>query len=98
MDGGLPASSRGATTARARSATHCTAAASLRRPMASGDLMQWGRGHKGKWITVYSNPGHAYMKVAGLRFDTSMTKGTGTGWSKQMRSGAGYRKRHKGRF
>ena len=26
-----------------------------------------------------SNPGHAYMKVAGLRFDTSMTKGTGPG-------------------
>jgi len=70
----------------------------VRRPMASGDLMHWGRGHRGKWITVYSNPGHAYMKVAGLRFDTSMTKGTGPGWSKQMRSGAGYRKRHKGRF
>jgi cell wall-associated NlpC family hydrolase len=70
----------------------------LRRPMASGDLMHWGRGHRGNWITVYANPGHAYMKVAGLRFDTSMTKGAGPGWSKEMRSGAGYRKRHKGRF
>jgi hypothetical protein len=70
----------------------------LSRPMASGDLMHWGRGHRGKWITVYSNPGHAYMTVAGLRFDTSMTRGTGPGWSKHMRSGAGYRKRHKGRF
>jgi hypothetical protein len=70
----------------------------LSRPMASGDLMHWGRGHRGKWITVYSNPGHAYMTVAGLRFDTSMTTGTGPGWSKHMRSGAGYRKRHKGRF
>jgi hypothetical protein len=70
----------------------------LSRPMASGDLMHWGRGHRGKWITVYANAGHAYMTVAGLRFDTSMTRGTGPGWSKHMRSGAGYRKRHKGRF
>jgi hypothetical protein len=70
----------------------------VRRPMASGDLMHWGRGHRGRWITVYSNPGHAYMTVAGLRFDTSMTRGSGPGWSKQMRSSSGYRKRHKGRF
>jgi hypothetical protein len=70
----------------------------LSRPMASGDLMHWGRGHRGKWITVFSNPGHAYMTVAGLRFDTSMTRGTGPGWSRHMRSGSGYRKRHKGRF
>jgi cell wall-associated NlpC family hydrolase len=70
----------------------------LRRPLPSGDLMHWGRGHKGKWITVYSNPGHAYMTVAGLRFDTSMTKGKGPGWSRQMRPGSDYRKRHKGRF
>jgi hypothetical protein len=70
----------------------------LRRPMASGDLMHWGRGHRGKWITVYANSGHAYMTVAGLRFDTSMTAGKGPGWSKEMRSASGYRKRHKGRF
>jgi cell wall-associated NlpC family hydrolase len=70
----------------------------LRRPMDSGDLMRWGRGGKGKWITVYSNPGHAYMTVAGLRFDTSMTRGKGPGWSKRKRSGSGYRKRHKSRF
>jgi hypothetical protein len=70
----------------------------LSRPMDSSDLMHWGRGSKGKWITVYSNPGHVFMKVAGLRFDTSMTKGAGPGWSKQMRSKSGYRKRHKSRF
>ena len=66
--------------------------------MDSSELMHWGRGRKGKWITVFSNPGHAYMMVAGLRFDTSMTTGEGPGWSKQMRSGSGYRKRHKSRF
>ena len=70
----------------------------VRRPMASGDFMHWGRARRGKWITVFANPGHMYMTVAGLRFDTSMTKGEGPGWSKEMRSGAGYRKRHKGRF
>ena len=66
--------------------------------MASGDLMHWGHGHRGKWITVFANPGHAYMTVAGLRFDTSMTKGSGPGWSRQMRPSSGYTKRHKGRF
>ena len=70
----------------------------VRRPMASGDFMHWGRARKGKWITVFSNPGHMYMTVAGLRFDTSMTRGDGPGWSKKMRSSSGYRKRHKGRF
>jgi cell wall-associated NlpC family hydrolase len=70
----------------------------LRRPMASGDLMHWGHGHRGKWITVFANAGHAYMTVAGLRFDTSMTKGSGPGWSRQMRPSSGYKKRHKGRF
>ncbi len=25
----------------------------------------------GRWVTIFSNPGHAYMTVAGLRLDTS---------------------------
>lgn len=70
----------------------------LSSPLDSSGLMNWARRGKGKWITVFSNPGHAYMTVAGLRFDTSMTTGMGPGWSKQMRSSSGYRKRHKGRF
>jgi hypothetical protein len=43
----------------------------LSTPMDSGSLMSWGRSGTGKWITVYANSGHAYMYVAGLRFDTS---------------------------
>jgi hypothetical protein len=70
----------------------------ISRPMDSSDLMRWGQGSGGRWITVYANPGHAYMKVAGLRFDTSMTKGAGPGWSKQKRSSRGYSKRHRSRF
>ncbi len=68
-------------------------------PMASGGYMNWENRGKGKWITVYSNPGHAYMVVAGLRFDTSMTPGDGPGWSKSMRSTPGsFSARHPGRF
>ncbi len=70
----------------------------LRRPKDSSGFMRWARRGKGKWITVYSNPGHAYMVVAGLRFDTSMVRGDGPGWSKRKLSGRGYRKRHKSRF
>ena len=70
----------------------------LSRPMDSSGLARWGHGNRGKWITVYANAGHAFMKVAGLRFDTSMTAGEGPGWSKHMRSGRGYTKRHKSRF
>ena len=33
--------------------------------------MTWGDPGPGQWITVYSNPGHAYMVIAGIRFDTS---------------------------
>jgi hypothetical protein len=43
----------------------------LETPMPSGSFMRWGKRGKGDWITVYSNPGHAYMVIAGLRLDTS---------------------------
>ena len=38
--------------------------------------MKWGEKGKGAWITVFTNPGHAYVVIAGLRLDTSV--GTGT--------------------
>ncbi len=44
----------------------------------------------GTWITVYGNPGHVYMVVAGLRFDTSGRSSAGTRWQADMRSGKGY--------
>jgi hypothetical protein len=58
----------------------------LDAPLPSGSLAKWGERGKGKWISVYGAPSHAYMVVAGLRFDTSMTAGDGPGWSKSMRS------------
>lgn len=38
--------------------------------MVSGQLASWGEAGIGRWITVYANSDHAYMVVAGLRFDT----------------------------
>jgi NlpC/P60 family len=38
--------------------------------MVSGQLEHWGEGGVGRWITVYANPDHVFMVVAGLRFDT----------------------------
>jgi peptidoglycan hydrolase CwlO-like protein len=56
------------------------AAGVLSSPMASGPLMSWGAPGAGKWITIYSNPGHVWMTVGGLRFDTSGRSGTGSRW------------------
>jgi len=42
----------------------------LETTMVSGQLADWGEGGAGRWITVYANREHAYMIVAGLRFDT----------------------------
>jgi hypothetical protein len=71
------------------------AAGILSSPMASGPLMRWGSAGIGSWITVYANSGHAWMTVAGLRFDTSavgesLNQGSGPRWRTSMRSGTGY--------
>jgi len=70
-----------------------TPAAGFVSPMASGPFMSWGEPGPGKWITVYANAGHAFMVVAGWRFDTS-NLGTGTRWTQQMRGTAGFVARH----
>jgi cell wall-associated NlpC family hydrolase len=46
-------------------------AALLPTPMDSSELMGWGGHGVGQWVTVFSDPEHAYMTVAGLRLDTS---------------------------
>jgi hypothetical protein len=70
----------------------------LDEPLDSNGLARWGRSGRGQWITVYGNSSHAYAKIAGLRFDTSMTAGAGPGWSEERRSARGFSKRHKGKF
>ncbi len=58
--------------------------------MVSGAFARWGDRGRGDWITVRANAGHVYMVIAGLRFDTSASKRTGTRWSAQMRSARGF--------
>jgi cell wall-associated NlpC family hydrolase len=60
----------------------------------STGFMSWGERGRGEWVTTYAHGGHAYMVVAGLRFDTSARKVTGNRWSDEMRSPRGYTIRH----
>jgi hypothetical protein len=78
------------------------AAGLLKTPMDSSDFYSWGhRGH-GAWITVYTNPGHAFVQIAGIRFDTSAEgpmaprgtfPGSGPRWRPLMTSTRGYQAR-----
>ena len=61
-------------------------------PSDSSGLMSWGKPGKGKWITIYANAGHVYMEVAGIRFDTSGAKATGSRWQNDLRTNARLRR------
>ena len=71
-----------------------TGARLLDSAMPSGSFVKWGEPGRGRWITLYTNEGHIYAVIAGLRLDTSMTVGDGPGWSEAMRSAKGYVVRH----
>jgi hypothetical protein len=43
----------------------------LKTPMDSSDFMSWGSSGTGQWITIFTNPSHVYMNIAGIRLDTS---------------------------
>ncbi len=43
----------------------------LDTPLTSGSLESYGEPGPGRWITIYANATHAYMTIAGLRFDTA---------------------------
>jgi hypothetical protein len=72
----------------------------LAYPEDSTGLAKWGRPGPGRWITVYANKDHAYVVVAGLRFDTGMhdpgpaPTGTGPRWSLMPRAPKGFTARH----
>lgn len=72
------------------------AAGVLSSPMASGPLMGWGAAGSGKYITIYSNPGHVFMNVGGVWFDTSGRSGGGTGsrWQTGSKGTGGFVVRH----
>lgn len=66
----------------------------LEAPLVSGDFPSWGDSGAGRWVTLYGNSGHGYMVVAGLRFDTSGAKQTGSRWQTAMRPTKGYGASH----
>jgi peptidoglycan hydrolase-like protein with peptidoglycan-binding domain len=66
----------------------------LDSPLPSGDFMDWALPGAGQWVTVYANEGHMYMVVAGLRFDTSGARQTGSRWQTATRETDGYSVRH----
>src|SRR3954463_5903023 len=63
----------------------------LSSPLDSTGLMTWGEAGPGTWITVYATAGHAYMEVAGLRFDPS---GAPPRWQATPAYPAGFAIRH----
>jgi hypothetical protein len=72
----------------------------LKTSMDSGEMMSWAQRGAGQWITVYTNPGHAFIEIAGIRLDTSAEgdpnppPGTGPRWRPVMTSTAGFMARH----
>lgn len=70
------------------------AAGKLSSPLDSSSLMSYGKPGPGRYITIYSNPGHVYMLINGRRFDTSARYEAGSRWSRQDRSTASYTVRH----
>ena len=70
----------------------------LAAPLDSSQFGQWGASGPGEWITVYTNPQHAYVDIAGIRLDTSRAgdpRGqSGPRWRPLLRSNAGFVARH----
>jgi cell wall-associated NlpC family hydrolase len=70
----------------------------LATPEDSSELEAWGSHGLGRWVTIFSNPGHAYMTVAGLRLDTSAaddpSNQQGPRWRPLRASNGGYTVHH----
>jgi len=70
----------------------------LATPEDSSEFMAWGSRGAGRWITIFSNSGHAYMDVAGLRLDTSAASDPsnqqGPRWRPLRPANGGYTVRH----
>jgi cell wall-associated NlpC family hydrolase len=70
----------------------------LPAPEDSSEFMVWGSHGVGRWVTIFSNAGHAYMTVAGLRLDTSAaddpTNQQGPRWRPLRTGNGGFTIRH----
>jgi hypothetical protein len=76
------------------------AAGLLRTSMDSSEFEGWGHTGLGQWITVYTNPAHAFVEIAGIRLDTSAEDdpkppaGSGPRWRPVMDRTRGFQARH----
>jgi cell wall-associated NlpC family hydrolase len=70
----------------------------LSAPEDSSEFESFGARGAGEWITVFANPEHAYMDVAGLRLDTSPANDPtgllGPRWRPLRPQNAGFEVRH----
>ena len=66
----------------------------LAKPLDSSAFIRWGLRGKGAWITVYTNPRHAFAVIAGLRFDTAGPGSRGPRWRAGIRVFRGFTARH----
>ena len=70
----------------------------LKTPEDSSEFEHCGSHGIGRWIAIFSNPGHAYMTVAGLRLDTSAaddpSNQQGPRWRPLRPSNGGFVVRH----
>ena len=70
----------------------------LNRPLDSSSFMRWGAKGAGTWFTIYTNPSHAFVVIAGLRLDTSAagdpSGAKGPRWRPVLRSTKGFTARH----
>jgi len=66
----------------------------LDSPLNSTGFAAWGKPGPGKWVTLFANEGHAFMVVAGLRFDTVERARTGTRWGQAYSDVSGFAVRH----
>jgi cell wall-associated NlpC family hydrolase len=70
----------------------------LATPEDSSEFMAFGSRGVGAWVTIFTNPGHAYMTVAGLRLDTSSaddpSNQQGPRWRPLRPANSGFSVRH----
>jgi hypothetical protein len=72
-------------------------------PEDSSEFESYGARSFGKWMTLYTNAGHVYMRLDGLWFDTAAQQWgsyrRGDRWSRTRVEGpSGYMVRHPFRF
>ncbi len=76
------------------------AAGLIDTPLDSSEFMSWDQGGPGQWITVYTNPAHAFVQIAGIRLDTSAeadphpAHGSGPRWRPLFKHPSAFQARH----